>query len=483
MKTTVTPFYQNEEITLVEKVKQGFLFIKQNLIALFQEVKSFGISHEMDDYEKRKLSIFNLLNLLQLIAGILIPLFGIINTSKLPYMAWLVLGLPALVSIVVLYFNYKKKHSAAYLAYFIFYPFVTCFIYMYGMNPGTTHFFILYGILSVFFLKDTGYMIFSLCFSMVSYYFLAVVINHFPFELKNINFTLYSLNQLTGILFIFFGLYVIKKENTGYQREILKNNDKLLEKNTLIIEQSHKMEKDAERLKSQTKKLQELDVVKNKMFSVISHDLKSPIYAIRNVFTNVQENIMSIEDLVKAMPDIQNDMNYTVSLMENLLQWAKSQMETNSVSLQKVDVKQSIQEVIQQLHLQAKAKQITIIEETPVSMYSLADKDMISVILRNLLSNAIKFTPEKGSITIGAIDHFSYIEVFVKDKGAGISSEALKEIKSNKFYSTNGTSSESGTGLGLMLCKEFLERNSSNLEIESEPGNGSTFSFSLKKTA
>ena len=111
------------------------------------------------------------------------------------------------------------------------------------------------------------------------------------------------------------------------------------------------------------------------------------------------------------------------------------------------------------------------------------NNDIISLVLRNLLSNAIKFTPEKGNISIGVYEHHSFIEIYVKDSGAGISSEALLKINSNDFYTTRGTASESGTGLGLMLCKEFLARNGSQLHIESEPGAGSTFSFSIPKCA
>lgn len=481
MKTTASTYYPGEVNSVSIKIKNAFFFLKQKIVILFNKVKLFGTSKEMDNYERRKLSIFNLLNLLQLIAGILIPVFGFINTSKLHVSVWIILGLPALVSIPVLYLNYKRKHYIAYFAYFILYPFFSCFIYMYGMNPGTTHFFILYGILSVFFLKDIGYMIFSLCFSMTSYYFLAVVINHYPYELHSINFALYSFNQLIGIIFIFYGLYIIKKENTGYQRDILLNNTTLREKNTVITEQSNKMKQYATRLKIQTDELKELNTAKNKMFSIISHDLKAPIYALRNIFRNVQEKNLSIRELKMIVPDIQVDMNYTVSLMDNLLQWAKSQMETNAVFPQSVDLKQSIQEVIQQLQLQAKAKKITIFDQAPITVHSLVDKDMLYVILRNLLSNAIKFTPENGHISIGVLDHSSFLEVYVKDKGEGINSEALKKINANNFYTTNGTSSESGTGLGLMLCKEFLQRNGSKLQIETEPGIGSTFSFSLKK--
>jgi signal transduction histidine kinase len=121
-----------------------------------------------------------------------------------------------------------------------------------------------------------------------------------------------------------------------------------------------------------------------------------------------------------------------------------------------------------------------LIESTasgPVMVY--ADRDMINLVLRNLLSNAIKFTPEKGRITIGVNDQSTFTEVFVQDTGMGISTENLRKINENNFYTTKGTASESGTGLGLMLCKEFLARNGGQMYIESEVGKGSTFSFTL----
>jgi len=106
---------------------------------------------------------------------------------------------------------------------------------------------------------------------------------------------------------------------------------------------------------------------------------------------------------------------------------------------------------------------------------------MIHLVLRNLISNAIKFTPQCGTITVGATESGSFAEVFVQDTGMGISPEALKKINSNLFYTTKGTLSESGTGLGLMLCKEFLHKNNGRMHIESKVGAGSLFSFTLPK--
>jgi signal transduction histidine kinase len=134
------------------------------------------------------------------------------------------------------------------------------------------------------------------------------------------------------------------------------------------------------------------------------------------------------------------------------------------------------------LHLQADAKKIHIQHTSSQSINVLADKEMISLVLRNLLSNAIKFTPEGGVITIGAHSCDSFVEIFVQDTGMGISQEALQKINQNNYFTTKGTASESGTGLGLMLCKDFLARSGGQIFIESEPGKGSTVSFTLPQS-
>lgn len=483
MDITAQPFHQAGAKPTSLKLKRRYFFLKQRILFFLNQVKLFGFSPEMEEYEQRKLSIFNQLNFFQLLAGVLIPVSGFFNTNRMPPVYWVVLGLPAFVSLFVLYLNYRKKHEFATIIYFILYPFVTCFIYIYGMNPGTTLFFILYGVLSVFFLKDTGYMVFSLCFSMVSYFFLAIVIKQYTFELYSMNYALYFTNQIVAIVFIFYCLFLIKKENTGYQVHILAKNAMLNEKNFQIQHQSDKIKRHTIRLQQQAGELKELNSVKNKMFSVISHDLKAPIYGLRNLFRNVQNKQMTVTELKKLVPEIQNDLNYVVGLMDNLLQWAKTQMQTNSVYPQKVDLKKMTSEVLQQLQIQAKSKRVKIIDDTPPSTYCQVDRDMLSVVLRNLVSNAIKFTPGKGQIMIGVFEHPSFIEVYVKDSGVGIDNEVLLKINNRDFYTSKGTASESGTGLGLMLCKEFLERNGSQLHIESEPGIGSTFSFSLQKSA
>ena len=234
-------------------------------------------------------------------------------------------------------------------------------------------------------------------------------------------------------------------------------------------------------LKSQANELAELNVLNNKLFSVISHDLKTPMYALRNFFQNAKDLKLSAREVKAMLPDVISDLNYTTGLIDNLLHWAKSQMQSNEVRPQMLDINCMVNDVVQLLRLQAEAKGIAIERKTEDDVIGSADRDMINLVMRHLLSNAIKFTPKGGSIVIGTHEYDTFSEVYVRDSGVGISIEQLQKINDNSFYSTNGTSSESGTGLGLSLCREFLLRNGGRMMIESEPGQGSTFSFTLPR--
>ncbi len=167
--------------------------------------------------------------------------------------------------------------------------------------------------------------------------------------------------------------------------------------------------------------------------------------------------------------------------MENLLQWAKSQMQAEAINTGKVNVTQLIVDVLQLLRLQAETKKIYIEHKIEMPVFVSADREMINLVLRNLLSNAIKFTPDNGRISVGANELSSFVEIYVQDNGLGLSAEALEKINESNFYSTKGTASESGTGLGLMLCKDFLIKNGGQMHIESQVGKGSVFSFTLPK--
>jgi two-component system, sensor histidine kinase and response regulator len=161
------------------------------------------------------------------------------------------------------------------------------------------------------------------------------------------------------------------------------------------------------------------------------------------------------------------------------LHWVKSQMNAASIYPQPLDMHMIAEEVINVQQLQASSKNISISCSIPKRSTAYADKDMIKLVLRNLVSNAIKFTPVNGKINIQLKPEEAFCRVSVKDNGIGMDEESIKCIYQNNYYTTNGTAKESGTGLGLMLCKDFITKNGGTLQIESKPGKGSVFSFVL----
>ncbi len=462
-------------------VKEFIHPILSKLGILDKRIKSIGYTTGMDSYEKRRLGIFNYINFFGFFTGIIIPISALFSSGYLPPTAWVVACSPALISLVVLIANYYHKHGFAMLWYFILYPLITSFIYGAGIDVGIELFFILYAVLALFFLQNLKLIFVAMLFSVSCYFLVFIVHADYQYEMKSINFSFYFFNQFLSVAFIFMGLFLIKKENASYQREMVTTNNELLQTNDEILLQREELAQKATMLEEQTVQLTELNSVKNRLFSIISHDLKTPIYSLRNLFRNVERYNLPGDEIKLLVPDISRDLNYTTGLLENLLQWAKSQMAGGALNLQLLDVTDLIDEVKQLLRLQADNKQVYVKSKTDKEILIFADKDMIDLVLRNLLSNAIKYTPSEGEVVIGACVKEELVEVYVEDNGVGISDENMRRILSEDYFSTNGTASESGTGLGLMLCKEFLMKNGGNMHVESQAGKGSKFSFILPK--
>jgi len=458
----------------MHKAVKGFLRLRGY-------ISNIGYRPSLGSYEKRKLGIFNTMNFLGLLTAVVVPLLGVFYRDHLPIIAFIVGCSPALISLIVLVANAYGKYELARIIYFTLYPVFTASIYALRIDAGIEFFFVLYGVLSVFFLNNLYNIILSFSLSMTCYFMVCTIWKDYDFSLAKIDFYFYLFNHLLAIFYIFYGLLLIKNENTRYQEQTRDKNWQLRRSNLKILRQKADITGKAALLEEQTQQLTELNSLKNKLFSVIAHDLKSPLYALRNLFRNVQLYDLPGDEIKLLIPEVVSELTYTTGLMENLLQWAKSQMQAESVKPQLLDIARVTKEVLQLLRLQAEAKNIYIQSKIERPVYVYADKDMINLVLRNLLSNAIKFTPEEGSISVDAREMRSHIEVMVQDTGMGISQEGLQKLMDENYYTTRGTEGEAGTGLGLMLCKEFLSRNGGRMRIESEPGKGSTFAFTLPK--
>lgn len=454
------------------------------LTRVHNKIGSFGVTEELTLTEKRRLILLNQINILHFITSMIIPFMVLVNVKNITGISFLLSLAPVFVSMLVLLFNAMKRYNEALLSYFILYPFFTCLIYLDGMNLGMELYFIMYGILAVFFLREVSHMLFSVAFSMISYFMLSVVIKNYTFQLKTASEGFYYFNQAVAIILIFYGLYLIMKENAGYQAYILRKNEELEKVNLEVAKKNEIISDKALQLEQQTIQLTALNSFKTKLFSIISHDLRAPVYALKDLFNHAVENHISAEEVKDLIPDAANDLSYTAGLMENILQWAKSQMQANDIRPQTLDVSAMTADVMKLYRLQAEAKKVCLEAKISKPMYVYADKDMVHLVLRNLVSNAIKFTPENGSVLVEAhaMDN-SFVEVAIKDTGKGMSREILQKINENNFFTTKGTANESGTGLGLMLCREFLAKNGGYMYVESTEGQGSVFSFTLPTSA
>ncbi len=237
-------------------------------------------------------------------------------------------------------------------------------------------------------------------------------------------------------------------------------------------------------LKENELRLQELNATKDKFLSIIAHDLKSPFNSIIG-FSNLlvdkirNKNTDGIEEYAVI---IQNSSQRAMDLLANLLEWARSQTGRIEFLPEYVDTVALINQVTNLLHDSAQAKSITITSELPGHLIAFADQSMISTVLRNLISNAIKFTHPGGKIIISAIQKPGEIILSVADDGVGIKKDSLRKLfRIENHCSTSGTQKEKGTGLGLILCNEFVEKHGGKIWVESEPDKGSTFYFSIPK--
>lgn len=227
-----------------------------------------------------------------------------------------------------------------------------------------------------------------------------------------------------------------------------------------------------------------LNATRDKFFSIIAHDMRSPISGLIGLlkllgteFENM--TLVEIQETVNVL--LQSSENL-LKLLENLLEWSKLQIGRFQFSPQPVDLYFSTKLAIDLLKNSAAQKSITITHNINEGSFVIADSNMLSALIRNLISNAIKYTHRQGNVTISIIENGDFYEYSVQDNGIGIDPEQIAQIdKIDGNFETRGTDGELGTGFGLVICKEFLDLHNSALKIESSLGNGSTFSFKLKK--
>ncbi len=246
---------------------------------------------------------------------------------------------------------------------------------------------------------------------------------------------------------------------------------------------NHILNQKNEEICTQRDRLEEINQTKDKLFSIIAHDLRGPI---GNVATFLEllttdEGEFTKEELLNNLILLKNSSNATFKLLENLLTWSLSQRGEIEFKPSKNDLSKLVQSNIDLFASNAENKKIQIVNTPYEQLIFEFDHDMINTVMRNLINNAIKYTHEKGQITISAIGNHQHVEISVKDSGIGIDTKTAQQLFVTQINLIRkvGTNGEKGTGLGLMLCREFVEKHSGKIWVESKVDIGSTFKFTL----
>jgi len=278
----------------------------------------------------------------------------------------------------------------------------------------------------------------------------------------------------------------IIEDNIEVSKAILKALIKRLRDNNILEEKltqnSLEIERQRDELNKQKKELEELNATKDKFFTIIAHDLKNPFNTVIGLSELLVERYDTydsnkIKEFIKQINKFSND---AYNLLEDLLKWAKSQTGRIEVNPEKVDVLELAIENINLFKEMADKKGVRIDANVKMDLLAFIDRNMICTVFRNLISNSIKFTNPGDIINIEAKSINEHIEIIVTDTGIGVPEENLEKIfKIDSNISTQGTADETGTGLGLIISREFVEKNGGTINVKSKEGNGAQFMFTV----
>lgn len=253
----------------------------------------------------------------------------------------------------------------------------------------------------------------------------------------------------------------VKKVNS----ELEESNDKIREANKTVSEQNQELE--------------QVNQIKNKLFAIIAHDLRGPLSSLQSLIYLIREHDLSKDELDNILDTLDRNIQENSSMMDNLLAWAKAQMNGIQLNERVFELSGAAKAVVDQIRFQAGHKEVQLDIQIPEGMTVNADYDIVKLVIRNLVANAIKFSESGDTVTVTADQNGEFVEIGVVDNGIGIKPEDQSRLFTNEHYTTRGTKNEKGSGLGLSLSKEFVEEHGGKLWFESVYGEGTTFYFTL----
>ena len=299
--------------------------------------------------------------------------------------------------------------------------------------------------------------------------------------------SLYSNAALSGIVVVSVGVLLFwvitlatsRKKLRKANQQLAASNKEICRQNEVLLKQNQEVNAQREDSDKKRKTLEETNQVKDKIFSIISHDFRSPLNTIQGVLNLLHMDVLSPEELKSMLPHLTRKVDYSINLLDNLLNWSRTQMNGLKVNTITFTLEPEIEETVSMMSQLARQKSIRIEKNILKNCLVLADPDMIQLVVRNLLSNAIKFTNPGGLIRISTEVKGTNVVISISDTGIGMDEASIQKLFKQTGYTTKGTAEEKGTGLGLRLCSEFVHRNGGEISVESKLDEGTSFYFTL----
>lgn len=422
-----------------------------------EKISQIGVDESLSVYKRKRLLVFNGLNAFGfLLAVVWFVQLSFLSTVKQNFGSTLLNVLPAIITIISIYLIYKKKYKIAIYINTIVIPFVLC-VASFSLQEGTVLLYLIVYSIFPFIYHTKLYKIILHFFYVIALY----TCSHYFFKLHlPYNQIFFSpLLQVVAILFLFATLFYVKVQVMAYENLLKKNKEELDFTN---------------------KELMKMLILKDQIFTVVSHDIIVPLHSMKIITTHIMENGYESNNIKELFPMMRDEIVKTHNLFTNLLEWSKAQQEGRGNITTEVAVFDLTNKVLVQTQSQAKLKSITIVNNIDVDIVADVNPENLMVAIRNLIVNAIKFTPALGTITLSSSETNKHVQINISDTGAGVDNETLNKIFGKELYTSMGTSAETGNGFGLKISNELIKQNGGTVFCESSTiGKGSTFAIKM----
>ena len=281
---------------------------------------------------------------------------------------------------------------------------------------------------------------------------------------------------ISSVIFILLSYFWHReyKKVKAYSKELTDKNE-LIETNNAALNSLNNA------ISVQNSHLEESNRMKNKLLSIVSHDLRHPLINTKSILEMINSSDLPEEETKGLLLSLENQYSQSLALVDNLLFWIKGQMSGAPLSLTNLSVNAIISTVITETELSRGRKNTIIINDLTPGLFVTGNEEMLKVVFRNLLSNAGKFTQD-GWIRVFATQNKNILSVHIQDNGLGMDQKTIEKVRNQLYFTTKGTNQENGSGFGLMISTDLIQKHGGRLSIESEPGKGSTFTVSLPRT-